>query len=153
MRILFVSGKGSVGKTSFCAATGARLAELGYRTVVMSVDPAHSLTDAFGLQAGLIDVETADPFQVADRLWIHEVNVQKEIQRNWQGIWSYISSLWHTSGMSEVEAGEMATPPGMGELSALLYINEWHKGKRSTSSCWTARPPPKACVSFRCLPR
>ena len=130
MRILFISGKGSVGKTSLCAATGARLAELGYRTVVMSVDPAHSLTEAFDLRAGVFNVESADPFQVADRLSIHEVNVQKEIKRNWHGIWSYISSLWHTSGMSEVEAEEMATLPGMGELSALLYINEWHKEKR-----------------------
>ena len=130
MRILFFSGKGGVGKTSLSAATGVRLAELGYRTLVMSVDPAHSLTDAFDLQAGLFDAETADPFKVADRLWIHEVNIQQEIKRNWQRIWSYISSLLHNSGMSEVEAEEMATFPGMGELSALLYINEWHKDKR-----------------------
>jgi hypothetical protein len=43
MRILLFSGKGGVGKTSLSAATGTRLAELGYRTLVMSVDPAHSL--------------------------------------------------------------------------------------------------------------
>lgn len=47
MRILLFSGKGGVGKTSLSAATGTRLAELGYRTLVMSVDPAHSLSDAF----------------------------------------------------------------------------------------------------------
>ncbi len=33
MRILLFSGKGGVGKTSLAAATGARLAELGYRTL------------------------------------------------------------------------------------------------------------------------
>ena len=49
MRILLFSGKGGVGKTSLSAATGVRLAELGYRTLVMSVDPAHSLADAFDL--------------------------------------------------------------------------------------------------------
>jgi arsenite-transporting ATPase len=43
MRILLFSGKGGVGKTSLSAATGVRLAKLGYRTLVMSVDPAHSL--------------------------------------------------------------------------------------------------------------
>jgi arsenite/tail-anchored protein-transporting ATPase len=130
MRILFFSGKGGVGKTSLSAATGARLAQLGYRTLVMSVDPAHSLTDAFDLEAGLFDTKTADPFKVADRLWIHEINIQREIKRHWQLIWSYISSLLCNSGMSEVEAEEMATFPGMGELSALLYVNEWYKDKR-----------------------
>src|SRR5438552_16507683 len=130
MRILLFSGKGGVGKTSLSAATGVRLAELGYRTLVMSVDPAHSLADAFDLEAGLFDAKTDEPFKVADRLWIHEVNIQKEIKKNWQRIWSYISSLLRTSGLSEVEAEEMAIFPGMEELSALLYVNEWHKEKR-----------------------
>jgi arsenite-transporting ATPase len=130
MRILLFSGKGGVGKTSLSAATGTRLAELGYRTLVMSVDPAHSLADAFDLETGLFDSKTADPFKIAERLWIHEVNIQKEIKRNWHRIWSYISSLLRTSGLSEVEAEEMAIFPGMEELSALLYINDWHKEHR-----------------------
>ncbi len=130
MRILLFSGKGGVGKTSLSAATGTRLAELGYRTLVMSVDPAHSLADAFDLQSGLFSSKTADPYPIAERLWIHEVNIQKEIKRHWHRIWSYISSLLHTSGLSEVEAEEMAIFPGMEELSALLYVNDWHKEKR-----------------------
>jgi arsenite-transporting ATPase len=130
MRILLFSGKGGVGKTSLSAATGIRLAELGYRTLVMSVDPAHSLADSFDLESGLFDRRTADPCRIADRLWIHEVNIQSEIKRNWREIWSYISSLLHTSGLSEVEAEEMAIFPGMEELTALLYVNQWHKEKR-----------------------
>jgi len=130
MRILLFSGKGGVGKTSLSAATGARLAELGHRTLVMSVDPAHSLGDAFDLEAGLFNAKTADPCQIADRLWIHEVNIQKEIRRHWQEIWTYISALLRTSGLNEVEAEEMAIFPGMEELTALLYVNEWQKAGR-----------------------
>jgi arsenite-transporting ATPase len=130
MRILLFSGKGGVGKTSLSAATGTRLAELGYRTLVMSVDPAHSLGDAFDLETGLFDRKTCEPFRVADRLWIHEVNIQNEIKRNWAQIWSYISSLLRTSGLNEVEAEEVAIFPGMEELSALLYVNDWYKEKR-----------------------
>jgi arsenite/tail-anchored protein-transporting ATPase len=130
MRILLFSGKGGVGKTSLSAATGTRLAELGYRTLVMSVDPAHSLADAFDMESGLFDRRTAEPFRVAERLWIHEVNIQTEIKKNWHQIWSYISSLLHTSGLSEVEAEEMAIFPGMEELSALLYVNQWQKEGR-----------------------
>src|SRR5262249_10555495 len=113
MRILLFSGKGGVGKTSLSAATGVRLAELGYRSLVMSVAPAHALADSFDLASGLFDPRTADPCRITDRLWIHEVNIQKEIQRNWREIWSYISSLLRTSGLNEVEAEEMAIFPGM----------------------------------------
>ena len=130
MRILLFSGKGGVGKTSLSAATGIRLAELGYRTLVMSVDPAHSLADSFDLQTSLFGSSTADPYQIADRLWIHEVNIQTEIKRHWHRIWSYVSSLLRTSGLNEVEADEMAIFPGMEELSALLYVNDWCKEKR-----------------------
>jgi arsenite-transporting ATPase len=119
-----------VGKTSLAAATGVRLAELGYRTLVMSVDPAHSLSDAFDLDTGLFDAKTAEPYRIADRLWIHEVNVQREIKRNWQEIWGYISGILRTSGLDEVEAEEIAIFPGMEELSALLYVNQWHRERR-----------------------
>src|SRR5215471_222795 len=102
MRILLFSGKGGVGKTSLSAATGVRLAELGYRTLVMSVDPAHSLSDAFDLEMGLFDARTSEPLRVAERLWIHEVNIQTEIKKNWHRIWSYVSSLLRTSGLNDV---------------------------------------------------
>jgi len=42
MRILLFSGKGGVGKTSPAGATGIKLAELNYRTLVMSIDPAQT---------------------------------------------------------------------------------------------------------------
>ncbi len=57
MRILLFSGKGGVGKTSLAAATGVQLARLGYRTLVMSVDPAHSLADSFDLETSLFHDE------------------------------------------------------------------------------------------------
>ena len=84
MRILLFSGKGGVGK-SWATHTGN---ERG-----------------FDLQSGLFHTMTADPRRITGRLWIHEVNIQKESQRNWQEIWSYISSLLRTSGLNEVEGG------------------------------------------------
>ena len=131
MRILLYSGKGGVGKTSVSAATGVRLAELGYRTLVMSVDPAHSLADCLDLTAGgLFHSRTADPLTVAPNLDIHEVNIQREIKRHWQEISAYITSILRTSGLNEVEAEEMAIFPGMEELSAMMYVNQFRREKR-----------------------
>lgn len=130
MRILLFSGKGGVGKTSVAAATGVRLAEIGYRTLVMSVDPAHSLADSFDLESGLFHGKTSEPLVILPNLSIHEVNIQKEIKRHWAEISSYITGVLRTSGLNDVEAEEMAIFPGMEELSAMMYVNQWKREGR-----------------------
>src|SRR5882672_2912030 len=130
MRILLFSGKGGVGKTSLAAATGLQLSKLGYRTLVMSVDPAHSLADSFDLESGLFDAKTSDPLKIDDNLSIHEVNIQQEIKRHWSEISSYVISVLRTTGISDVEAEELAILPGMEELSALMYVNQYRREKR-----------------------
>ena len=127
MRILLFAGKGGVGKTSLAAATGLELSRLGYRTLVMSVDPAHSLADAFDLGTGLFHGQTGDPYPINDRLAIHEVNIQKEIKRHWKEISSYVVSVLRTTGISDVEAEELAILPGMEELSAMMWVNQFRR--------------------------
>ena len=130
MRILLFSGKGGVGKTSLAAATGIRLAELGYRTLVMSIDPAHSLADSFDLDVALFQVQTSDPFPIENGLSIFELNIQREVKRHWQQISSYVISVLRTTGISDVQAEELAILPGMEELSAMMYINEYRRESR-----------------------
>jgi len=130
MRILLFSGKGGVGKTSLAAATGLKLAELNHRTLVMSIDPAHSLADAFDLDTELFHVQTSEPLPINDRLSIQELNIQKEIKRHWQEISSYVSSVLRTTGISGVEAEELAILPGMEELGAMMYINQYRREQR-----------------------
>jgi len=130
MRILLFSGKGGVGKTSLAAATGLELSRLGYRTLVMSVDPAHSLADAFDLETELFHGKTCDPYPINQRLAIHEVIIQKEIKRHWREISAYVVSVLRTTGISDVEAEELAILPGMEELSALMYVNQFRREQR-----------------------
>jgi len=130
MRILLFSGKGGVGKTSLAAATGIKLANLGYRTLVMSIDPAHSLADSFDLDVDLFQLQTSDPFPIQDGLSIFELNIQKEVKRHWQQISSYVISVLRTTGISDVEAEELAILPGMEELSAMMYINQYRRESR-----------------------
>ncbi len=130
MRILLYSGKGGVGKTSLAAATGVRLAELHYRTLVMSIDPAHSLGDAFDLETDLFHAATSEPLAMREKLDIFELNIQKELQRHWREISSYVTSVLRTTGIEGVEAEELAILPGMEELSAMMHINEYRRENR-----------------------
>ena len=130
MRILLFSGKGGVGKTSLAAATGVKLAQLGYRTLVMSIDPAHSLADSFDLGADLFHIPTSDPLTIDQHLSIFELNIQKEVKRHWQEISAYVTSVLRTTGISGVEAEELAILPGMEELSAMMYINQYRREER-----------------------
>jgi arsenite-transporting ATPase len=133
MRVLLFSGKGGVGKTSVAAATGVELARRGRRTLVMSVDPAHSLADSFDLEVSLFHEKTGDPYPINENLSIHEVNIQQEIKRHWREISSYVISVLRTTGISGVEAEELAILPGMEELSAMMYVNQFQReGKYDT---------------------
>ena len=69
MRILLYTGKGGVGKTSVSAACALRCAELGYRTIVLSTDSAHSLGDSFNTSIGNEAVE------LAPNLWGQEIDL------------------------------------------------------------------------------
>src|SRR5271154_2001836 len=130
MRILLFSGKGGVGKTSIAAATGLQLSRLGYRTLVMSVDPAHSLADAFDLETSLFQERTSEPFPIDGHLSIQEVNIQQEIKRHWREISTYVVSVLRTTGISDVEAEELAILPGMEELSAMMWVNQFRREQR-----------------------
>jgi arsenite/tail-anchored protein-transporting ATPase len=125
MRIIMFAGKGGVGKTSVASATGLKAAEMGYKTLIMSLDIAHSLSDIFALDKGLMDKNRGMPFKIEDRLWIQELDIQEEIQKNWGDVHKYISSLFHTAGLDEILAEELAILPGMEEVSSLLYINQY----------------------------
>ncbi len=130
MRIIFFAGKGGVGKTSVAAATGVRTAAQGCRTLIMSLDVAHSLADIFDLDRNLLDQRRGRPVKVCPNLWIQELDIQEEIDRNWGEIHRYLSGLLNTTGLNEVLAEELAVLPGMEEVSLLLYINDYVRRQR-----------------------
>ena len=130
MRIVLFAGKGGVGKTSIAAASGVACAQEGLKTLIMSLDAAHSLVDSFDLNRTLMDKNKGKPIRVAKHLWMQEVDVQEEITKNWGEVHKYISSLSNISGIDEVLAEELAILPGMEEVSSLLHINRYVAQKR-----------------------
>ena len=73
---------------------------------------------------------TNDPYPIDDHLSIQEVNIQKEIKRHWREISTYVVSVLRTTGISDVEAEELAILPGMEELSAMMYVNQYRREER-----------------------
>lgn len=111
-----MTGKGGVGKTSVAAATGLRCAELGYKTLVLSTDPAHSLADSFDMELG------HDPRSVRPNLWAAELDALMELEGNWGSVKRYITQVLQARGLEGVEAEELAILPGMDEIFSLVRM-------------------------------
>jgi arsenite-transporting ATPase len=116
MRLILYLGKGGVGKTTTSAATAVRAAELGYRTLVVSTDVAHSLADALDRPLGAL------PTQLSERLWGQEINVLDEVRQHWGELRTYLAGLLKRKGVDDVASEELAIIPGMEEVVSLLHI-------------------------------
>ncbi|MEM1251533.1 MAG: TRC40/GET3/ArsA family transport-energizing ATPase [Cyanobacteria bacterium P01_H01_bin.21] len=120
MRVLLMTGKGGVGKTSVAAATGLRCAELGYKTLVLSTDPAHSLADSFDMEL------EHTPREVKPNLWGAELDALRELEGNWGAVKRYITQVLQARGLEGVEAEELAILPGMDEIFSLVRMKRHH---------------------------
>ena len=120
-RILLFTGKGGVGKTTCAAATALHAAEAGYRTLVLSSDPAHSLADALDLPLG------PEPREVAPRLWAQEVDLFYSMTKYWENMRNLLLAVFRWQGVDAVAAEEMAALPGMAEGSVLLWLEQFQR--------------------------
>jgi len=120
-RTILYTGKGGVGKTSVAAATARRCAAAGLRTVVMSTDPAHSLSDSLEAELG------GEPTPCGDNLFGQEVQAQEEMERHWDGVQDWLGELLADRGVDRISAEELTVPPGMDELFSLLRLKRHYE--------------------------
>ena len=120
-RTILYTGKGGVGKTSVAACTARASAAAGLRTLVLSTDPAHSLSESLGASIG------PEPSAVSDRLWGQEVNAQEEMERHWSGVQEWLGEMFIERGIDHISAQELTVPPGMDELFSLLRLQAAHE--------------------------
>jgi arsenite-transporting ATPase len=118
MRIILVTGKGGVGKTTVSAATAIKAADLGYSTLVMSTDPAHSLADAFDVPLG------DSPSEVVPNLDAQQIDSQQRLEESWGEVRDHLTELFDWSGLKGIEAEELTVFPGMDELFSLATVRD-----------------------------
>jgi arsenite-transporting ATPase len=117
-RLILYTGKGGVGKTSVAAATARRCAAAGHRTLLVSTDPAHSVADVLETPVG------PDPGEAGDGLWAQQVSAQEELERRWGAMRTWLAGVLTERGVEEIAAQELAVPPGLDELVALMALGE-----------------------------
>lgn len=115
-RVLLFTGKGGVGKTTTAAATAVRCADAGLRTVVLSTDPAHSLSDAFDVPLGPLVAP------ISDGLWGQQLDAQERMEESWHDIQGYLREVFAWAGVEGLEAEELSVIPGLDEIFALTDI-------------------------------
>ncbi|KRE40267.1 ArsA family ATPase [Knoellia sp. Soil729] len=129
-RVVLVTGKGGVGKTTTAAAMAVESARAGRRTLVMSTDVAHSLGDALG-----IDLRTSSTWEhtlpVEDHLHAQAVGARTSVAADWGTLRDYLLTVLDSVGVDPVVAEELTALPGADEVSALLTL-----GHHATSGAW-----------------
>jgi arsenite/tail-anchored protein-transporting ATPase len=116
VRVVLVTGKGGTGKTTVAAATAVRAAAVGNRTLLVSSDAAHSLSDVLDQAIG------PEPTPVAGLLSAQELDAQWLFDESWSTIREYLQQLLEWAGAEAMQAGELAVVPGLEELLALRAI-------------------------------
>lgn len=114
-RVLFVGGKGGVGKTTTAGSLGLGFAERGDRVLVVSTDPAHSLGDIFDRSIG--DRET----ELAENLWGLEIDPDAQVESHLEAVKANMRELVKPEMYPEIDRqmGLAKLSPGAVEAAML----------------------------------
>ncbi|MCQ4119020.1 ArsA family ATPase [Rhodococcus tibetensis] len=126
-RVQFFVGKGGVGKTTLAAATAQAAAHSGSRTLLVSLDQAHSLADVLGIGSA------RDLVSVADRLDVLELDTLALLEARFRSVSALLAAAGnhdHGAQLSALEPEELTGLPGVQDVLGLGEIVGFATGGR-----------------------
>jgi arsenite-transporting ATPase len=123
MKLIYMAGKGGVGKSVCSAATGIWTARQGLETLAFSMDPAHSLSDIFDQNIG------GQPKRISEHLYAFEPDLTLESQSFFRRYKHILTALF---GLFEVEVKpeDFGNMPGVNELIFMDKLNDIYVEKK-----------------------
>ena len=121
LKLILFGGKGGVGKTTCATSTGLYLAKVGNKVLVISTDPAHSLSDSLGQQIG----DQIKEVKGVKNLSALEINAQKALSQFKLKYEAQIKKIFDTSTYLDQEDinSIFALPiPGIDEVMGFKTI-------------------------------
>lgn len=120
-RIIIFTGKGGVGKTSTAAAHALKASIEGLRTLIVSTDMAHNLSDIF-----MKEIKN-EPTEIRENLWGLEIDPNYEMENYYGSIQVAFKKMIFFEDEKQTESFEdIVVFPGMEELFCLLKIKDLH---------------------------
>src|SRR5512136_155305 len=123
MRLIYVAGKGGVGKSVCSASTGIWASHHGKETLAFSMDPAHSLSDIFDVDLG------SQPKEIGERLHAYEPDLKEESRNFFRRYKNMLTALF---GLFEIEIkpDDFGSMPGVNELIFMDKLNDVYVEKK-----------------------
>jgi arsenite-transporting ATPase len=120
-RVIIYSGKGGTGKTTVSSATAVQLARSGKKVLILSSDPAHSLSDVFAFK-----ISRNEPVEIEPNLYGLEIDTIYELKKHMSGFQKFVADSYKNRGV----ASELTTQPGLDEIFSLSrLVDEAQSGK------------------------
>lgn len=116
-RIIIFTGKGGVGKTSVAAAHARKASLQGKKTLIVSADMAHNLSDLFEMAIG------REITKIDENLFGLEIDPEYEMEHNFNSLMRAVEKLIPKQGQQE-NLDNLSMLPGIEELFSLLRIQQ-----------------------------
>jgi arsenite-activated ATPase ArsA len=123
-RIIIFTGKGGVGKTSVAAAHARKASLQGRKTLIVSADMAHNLSDLFEMPIG------REITKIDENLFGLEIDPEYEMEHNFRNLMRAVEKMLPDKGGEYGELDDLSMFPGTEELFSLLRIQQiYEKGE------------------------
>ena len=137
IKLIMVGGKGGVGKTTCASAIAVKIALEGKKVLVISSDPAPSLSDIFEMPIGSKETRIIDEYALFGLEISSDVVLEKWKERFGAEIYEVISSF---ADVDYDFIDYIGTAPGIEEEYMLSFIIDLVEGDKYDVVVWDTAP-------------